>query len=131
MDSLSIKICAFAILCAVLSTVIKHINPSFSPFIRIAACVTVAVLALTAIRPIVTYINNLMTSSALGEYGGILIKAVGMGFVVQICGDICRDCGEGSIASGVELMGKIEILLLCLPLLQKIIETVEGVMAWG
>lgn len=110
--------------------VIKYLKPEFSPFVRIAGSVVVSTLAISIILPIVTYITSLFEGSSLGEYGGIVIKALGIALLTQICADICRDSGEGSAASGVELMGRLEILLLCLPMLENILSTVREVMSW-
>ena len=130
MTSLSVKICFFAILCTVVGVVIKHLRPEFSPFVRIAGSVVVSTLAISIILPIITYITSLFEGSSLGEYGGIVIKALGIALLTQMCADICRDSGEGSAAAGVELMGRLEILLLCLPMLEDILSTVREVMAW-
>lgn len=130
MTSISVKICFFAILCTVVGVVIKHLKPEFSPFVRIAGSVVVSTLVISIILPIVTYLTSLFEGSSLGEYGGVVIKALGIALLTQICADICRDGGEGSAASGVELMGRLEILLLCLPMLENILSTVREVMSW-
>ena len=130
MSSLSVKVCFFAILCTVVGVVIKNIKPEFSPLIRIAGSVAVSTLALSIILPIVTYIRSLFSGSSLGEYGDAVIKALGIAALTQICADICRDSGEGSAASGVELIGKLEILLLCIPMIEDILTTVREVMSW-
>ena len=57
-----------------------------------------------------------------GEYVSILLRGVGITILGQITADICRDCGDTSSANGVELIAKLEIVLLCLPLLDGIIE---------
>ena len=130
MSSLSVKVCFFAILCTGVGVVIKNIKPEFSPLVRIAGGVAVSTLALSIILPIVTYIRSLLSGSSLGEYGDAVIKALGIAALTQICADICRDSGEGSAASGVELIGKLEILLLCIPMIEDILTTVREVMSW-
>ena len=130
MSSLNVKVCFFAILCTVVGVVIKNIKPEFSPLVRIAGSVAVSMLALSIILPIVTYIRSLFNGSSLGEYGDAVIKALGIAALTQICADICRDSGEGSAASGVELIGKLEILLLCIPMIEDILTTVREVMSW-
>ena len=46
----------------------------------------------------------------------MLLKALGIAAVTQITSDICREAGEGTVAGQVELVGKLEIVLLSLPL---------------
>ena len=131
MTSLTVKVCFFAILCTVVGVIIKHIRPEFSPFVRIAGSVAVSVLALSVILPIITYLRSLFDGVSFGEYGGIVVKALGIAALTQICADICRDSGEGSAASGVELIGKLEIVVLCLPLIEDVLSTVKEVMTWS
>ena len=89
MTSLTVKVCFFAILCTVVGVVIKHIRPEFSPFVRIAGSVAVSVLALSIILPIITYLRSLFDGVSFGEYGGIVVKALGIAALTQICADIC------------------------------------------
>lgn len=131
MISFSVKICSFALLCTVIGVLIKHIRPDFSPLVRIAGTVAVGSAALSLILPMINYLCSLLDASSLGEYGGTIIKALGVALITQICADICRDSGEGSAASGVELIGRIEILLLCFPMLEQLLATVKEVMSWG
>lgn len=127
---MSIKICFFAIMCVVVASVIKHLRPDFLPFVRIGATVAVSALAVGVIAPVVTYLNSLFESTSLGEWGSSVLKALGVALLVQICADICRDCGESSAASGVELVGKLEIIILCLPMIKSIISTAWEVLQW-
>ena len=127
---MSIKICAFAIICITLGAVIKQIRPDFMPFLRIGATVLVGALAVSVIKPLITYTTSLFDGTGFGEWGGSVIKALGVAVLVEVASDICRDCGENSIASGVELVGKIEIIILCLPMMEKIISTAKEVLLW-
>ena len=127
---MSVRICAFAIICIAAATVIKHIRPDFVPFLRIGATVLIGALAVSVISPFIKYIESLFGTVGFGEWGGSVLKALGVAVLVQISADICRDCGENSLASGVELIGKLEIIILCLPMMEKIISTAKEVLAW-
>ena len=49
------------------------------------------------------------------EYVGVLVKIIGMAYLVQFGAEICRDAGESAIGSRVELGGRVLILSLTLP----------------
>lgn len=55
-----------------------------------------------------------------GEYGLILFKALGICLITQLASDACRDAGEAALASKADLAGKVTLLVLALPLFQKI-----------
>ena len=129
--SLSIKICMLALVCVTSGAIIKHLRPDFSPFVRVAGSIAIIVTAMSLIIPSVAYIRSLFDGISLGEYGGTVIKALGIATLTQICADICRDCSESSVASGVELIGRLEMLVLCFPMIEKLLESVREVMSWA
>ena len=50
-----------------------------------------------------------------------VLRSLGIA-VVSGCGaDVCRDLGQDSVASGIELAGKAEIMLVCLPLITELL----------
>ena len=51
------------------------------------------------------------------KYFTIVLKVVGVAYVSQFGGELLRDCGEGAVASKVELAGKIFILYLTIPII--------------
>ena len=68
--------------------------------------------------------GELTGSGEIAEYFNIILKVLGISFLVQIGADICRDLGEESIASKVEFAGKAVILVMVLPILKNIISMV-------
>jgi stage III sporulation protein AD len=121
----SIKICALGLICALLITVVKQFRAEFSIPAKLAAFVILFGIGIGMLYPIFNWIESLMNVVGLSKYGTVLLKALGIALLSQICADICRDCGESSVASGVELAGKLEILILCLPLIVEIFEIAE------
>lgn len=64
-----------------------------------------------------------------GAYLSILFKVVGITFLSEFCAGLCRDAGYQSIASQVELFGKMAVLLAGMPVLLSLIDTIAGFMA--
>ncbi|MCD8219931.1 MAG: stage III sporulation AC/AD family protein, partial [Ruminococcus sp.] len=64
-----------------------------------------------------------------GSYLAILWKALGVCYLTGIAGDLCRDCGETALAQMAELWGRLSLVLLSLPLLEALLETVTGVLS--
>ena len=127
---MSLKICFFAIACVVVASIIKHFRPEFLPYVRIGTTVVISAFAISVIAPLVTYIKSLFSGAGFGEWGSSVLKALGVALLVEVCSGICRDCGENSAAAGVEVRGTLEILILCLPLIKKIIGTALEVLQW-
>ena len=122
----TVKICGMAILAAVCVLTVKRVNSAFDMPIRIAVTVVFFGFVTALSLPLFGYLEELVSSSELSEWQGVLFGAVGIAFVTHLTAEICRESGEGTLSGYVELVGKIEILLLCLPLIGKLLEEVEG-----
>ena len=119
-----VALCGIAVLAAVFSVMLKKYIPEYSFLISLGAGVLILLLILSKITPAVSQIKNLLSATGLSsEYGSILFKSLGVCFLTQFAADSCRDSGEGSMASKVELAGKVMIVLISLPLFEKIAET--------
>ena len=133
MGALSIKVCFFAIICTLAAVIIKQVRPEYAVFVKVASTVGICAVAISVAAPIITYIRSLLFDNGLADsfnYAENVLKALGIAILTQICSDICRDFGEGSAASGVELIGRIEIILLCIPMFEAVIATVSEVLSW-
>lgn len=133
MGALSIKVCFFAIICTLAVVIIKQVRPEYAVFVKVASTVGICAVAISVAAPIITYIRSLLFDNGLADnfnYAENVLKALGIAILTQICSDICRDFGEGSAASGVELIGRIEIILLCIPMFEAVIATVSEVLSW-
>jgi len=118
------------ILTVLTAMVVKQLRADMVLPIRLAGSILLlgAVVAMSA--PVFGYINSLIESTALSEYADVLIKALGVAILTHISSEICRDCGENTVASAVELAGKCEILLLSLPLISSILRTASEILSW-
>jgi hypothetical protein len=55
----------------------------------------------------------------------VILKAIGVGYVVRIGGDVCRDLGYESTAQKLDLCGKAELFVLSLPYLFELLSIAE------
>ncbi|MDL2287094.1 hypothetical protein LJB90_00825 [Eubacteriales bacterium OttesenSCG-928-G02] len=119
------SVCAFGICAVCIIAVIKQFRSEFKPFLVAAA--SILILSYIAIRliPMLTFIKTLVDESGLGIYYTVMIKALGIAIICQFASEICKDCGENSIANKIELAGKISILLLSVPIIETLISTAK------
>ena len=118
-------IAAFAVVAAVLAVMLRQYKPEYSIVLSVAAGVLLLMFAVSAAAPIVKKINEIMDKSAtVSQYGGVLIKGLGICLISQLACDACTDAGEISLASKAELAGKIAMVLVALPLFDDILDVV-------
>lgn len=120
-----------AVLGICLTSVVKQWKADFLPLIRIAITVVLGTLILSAATPILTFLRVLTEENEYSAHTATLFQALGIAILSQICADLCRESGESGLAGGVELTGKVEILLLCLPLMEELLSLARELLAWG
>ena len=57
------------------------------------------------------------------EYLKLLLKMLGISYVSEFAASLCRDSGCGSVAGQIELFGKLSILLLSMPVVLSLLNT--------
>ena len=114
-----------------LLNVIKSWRADFLPLVRLAVVVLFGAVLLSAGGPLIDYIKGLGGMPPLSEHMTNILSGLGIALLSQICSDICRESGEASLAAQVELAGKLEILLLCIPLMEEILATARSLLEMG
>lgn len=70
-------------------------------------------------------IESLASSANVNSmYIKTILKIIGIAYIAEFSAQISKDAGLGSMASKVELAGKILILALAVPILTALVETI-------
>ena len=69
-----------------------------------------------------------LLDGAGGTYAAFLLQVLGVAWVAQFGADMCRDCGCATLGGYVETVGRAEILLLALPLLEQTVQLLQEVL---
>lgn len=110
---------------------LRQWKSDLSILLRLGTVVLFGLAAVHAAAPLVEYLTRLADLASLAPYAETLLKALGIAFLTQYAAEICRESGESAAATGVETLGKLEILLLCLPLIDEILKVAERLLSIG
>lgn len=61
------------------------------------------------------------------SYLALLLKAVGATYACEFCAGICRDAGYGGVAGQMEMLGKVYILSVGMPVLLSLMESIQNI----
>ena len=121
-----LKIAVIGVAGAILSMWIKGIKPEFSVWITLGTGLCLGLLILAKMEGAVKELQFLQTFfSGYGSYIRLLLKIVGITYLSEFSADLCKDAGAATLASQIELMGKLSILILCVPVIRALLETVD------
>ncbi len=121
-------VCAFAIVASVVVVYFKQVRSEFAVPLVLVCSLVLLKTTLSMIFVNFEFLKNVLETSSMNEYTGVLLKTLGISLTVQTASDICKDAGENAIASKVELFGKAEILIVSIPLIKKIFEVSQEIM---
>lgn len=122
---LKIFLIAFVALAAIV--LLKQIKPEFALLLKLAALLLLGFLAFSNVSDAVSEIFSFGERVSIdSEMLKILLKALGLCLVAQIASDVCKDCGESALSTSVELVGKLSIVLMALPVAAQLIEISLG-----
>lgn len=122
-------VCGVGVLCVIAASCVRAMKPEIANVMRLAFCVLLGGMLVGRMIPITRQLRGMMDSAA-AEYSEVLLKALGVALLTHLTAELCRDCGESSVASGVETLGKLEILTLCMPLVSTALDMVRGILSW-
>lgn len=124
------KICAIGVICSILCVIIKNYQSTFLIPTRLAGIIILYTVVLIILSPLMNYLIKLIGNSVPVDNITLIIKALSIAYLTHITSNICKDCGENSLATGIDTIGKIEILVLALPLIEEIIKMSEDLVSW-
>lgn len=115
----------FCIAGALLAVLLKQYCREQSMMLSLGVCIIVFAGAVSIISPVMERLTLLFTQSGLDEsYISLVFKATAICFITQITSDLCRDSGENAVAAVMELWGRISVMLISVPLIESIVESI-------
>ena len=117
------------LLCAAfLAAVLRTQRPELAVGLSLLAGVLVTVAVVSRLSPLVASLGRLTAQSGLPEDSlGVVLRAAGVCLVTQLAADTCRDAGESSLASKAELAGRFMLLVMALPLFERVLTLITTV----
>ena len=122
------KLALVGIVGILLAVPLKSYKAEYGIYIGIAVCLVILGYGmqyftgiLSSIEQLRKYLNNNYS------YITVLLKAVGATYACEFCAGICKDAGYGGIAGQVEMVGKLYILLIGMPILMALLESIQSI----
>ena len=123
----TLSICIFSLVCVLSAVCLKETKKEYAFLLSCICSVVLLKTALGIFSVDYSFLTQTVNESGLGEYGEILLKTLGISLCTQTTSDICRENGQGSVSSKIELIGKAEIFVISIPLITKILELTKEI----
>lgn len=122
---LIVKVVAFILTALFFVLLFKDKRSDLSVIIMLCAGVMVFIFCLTQLSEILEFLKDVSNKAGIDSvYLGIVLKILAIAYLTSFASEICKDSGAGSLASKVEFAGKIFILVLALPILGAVLNSI-------
>jgi len=120
-----IQIVGLGIVGMIMSVVIKQYQPEFAVQLSLVVGIIIFVLMLGKISVIIDVLKKLASRANVNMvYFQTILKVIGIAYIAEFGAQVCRDAGEGVIATKIEFAAKLLIMVLGIPIMLAILESV-------
>jgi stage III sporulation protein AD len=120
-----VKVVAFAFIALSIVMVLRRTDGTLAVQVSTAAGVIIFLFMITQITSILQLLQQLALKANIDYvYLNTVFKILGIAYLTSFTAEICKDAGEGNIASKVEFAGKILILVLAIPILMAVLQSI-------
>jgi stage III sporulation protein AD len=108
-----------------LALIVKEQKPNFAFLLVVFVGCSIFLFLADKIYEIIQMLEKIAVNANVNMvYLETILKIIGIAYIAEFASQITKDAGQGSIASKIELAGKILILAMAIPILTVIIETI-------
>lgn len=124
-----LKIVAFAFMALFIVMIFKGRRDDLAVYISIAVGIIIFLFMITKITAVLQFIQQLSSKANIDfVYLTTVFKILGIAYLASFCSEICKDAGQANIGTKVEFAGKILILVLAVPILMAVLQSILKIM---
>ncbi len=110
---------------AVIALLLKKNAPELGLALSLAVCLMGGYLALELFGQLREVLELAQAQTGLSPaIVSPVLKCVGLGVVTRLAADLCKDAGQGAVASTVELCGAACAVVTALPLIRSLLQMI-------
>ena len=131
-----LRACGIAVLCVICIAVAGRLSDAAALALRLGGGVVLFGIMMLLLEENISSLKAALESVG-GTDGSVhtafstMLKALGVALISKLCSDVCRDCGEGTIANGVDSVGRMAMIALCIPIISDILDFAADVLERG
>lgn len=124
-----IKIIGIGLVALIVIIILKQYRPEFAVYASILAGIFILILSFSQISGVINLLKSLASKANINsEFLGIILKITGIAILTEFAVSICQDSGESSIASKIDIGGKVMIITISIPIISSLLETILKVL---
>ena len=124
-----IQIALFAIAGMMLAVFVGNMRREIGIWIALVTGVIVFFYAIRKFEYMVDMFRTMTEYTGIKEeYIAVVLKMIGIAYISEFTATLCNDAGQHAIACLVDFFGKMSMVVVSLPVLQTLLETIGEMM---
>ena len=124
-----IQVISFSLITLFLYLFLKETKGTFAVMLLLVAGIIIFLFVMPYVNEIITFMQNIARESGMdSSYIAIVMKIIAIAYLSTFCSYICNDAGVTVLGKKVEFTGKIMILLLAIPIMVNILNSILSIM---
>ncbi len=119
------QIVAVGIVATVLAILVKNQKPELGIYISLVTGFIIFIFIVAKLQSVIEILNQMANKISIDDiYLSVILKIVGIAYIAEFGAQICKDAGEGVIASKIEFAGKVLIMVMAVPILVSLMDLI-------
>lgn len=120
-----VRISVIGVAGILLAILVKEVRPEYAFYITMTAGIAILFFSVGKLSYLLESFKAIKEYIPLETtYLHILLKMIGITYIGQFSAGLCKDAGYSSIAEQIELFCKLSIMVVSMPILMVLLETI-------
>jgi len=120
-----IQIVGLGFIVTLLILIMKRDRPEFAVQLSLALATMIFLLVLDKISVVLDLFQDIAAKANISHiYLNTILKIIGIAYITEFGAQVCRDAGEGAVASKIEFAGKVLIMVMAVPIIALVLDTI-------
>ena len=120
-----IKIIGIGLISLIIIVILKQYRPEFAIYVSLIGGVLIFTLIMGKFTAIINLLQSISSKSGINSsFLKILLKITGIAFLAEFAVGICKDSGETSVGSKIELGSKVAIMSMSIPIISSLLDVI-------
>ncbi len=126
---LILKIVGMAFVALFLILMLRQFGSTLGVLLTLAAGALMLLVIFDPLKEILTFLQTISDKANIDTvYIGIVLKIIGIAYIASFASNLCKDANVDSLATQIDFAGKIMILVLAIPILMAVLNSILQIM---
>ncbi|MEG6585628.1 stage III sporulation protein AD [Dendrosporobacter sp. 1207_IL3150] len=120
-----IQIVGLGFVVTLLILIIRRERPELAVQLSLTLATIIFLLVLNKVNVVLNLFRDLAEKANISHmYLNTILKIIGIAYITEFGAQVCRDAGEGAVASKIEFAGKVLVMVMAIPIIALVLDTI-------